>query len=130
MDDPREEPIDTPEWRIPIERKLGLLRENILGSASPPRPRIADPSRESAVLVAVVAWFEAHGNIYRAMAHHRERELEVRFAHRDLRSWSIDYMVITEAPPRYAVDCMRAARALEIAVASTRIMPKENTRAA
>lgn len=68
--------------------------------------------------------------IYRAMAHHRERELEVRFAHRDLRSWSIDYMVITEAPPRYAVDCMRAARALEIAVASTRIMPKENTRAA
>lgn len=66
MDDPREEPIDTPEWRILIERKLGLLRENILGSASSPRPRIADLSRECALLVAVVAWFEAHGNISRA----------------------------------------------------------------
>lgn len=65
---------------------------------------------------------------FRTLARDHEEDFEVRFAHRNLASWSIDYTAITASPDRCALDHMRAARALEIAVATTRIEPKEHVR--
>jgi len=65
--------------------------------------------------------------LYRTPAHDHEDDFEVRFAHRDVEGWSIDYTAITASPSHCALDHMRAARALEIAVATTQIETKERT---
>lgn len=65
--------------------------------------------------------------IYRTQARDHEDEFEVRFAHRDVGGWSIDYTAIAASPSRCALDHMRVARGLEIAVATTQIATKERT---
>ncbi|MCX4240176.1 hypothetical protein [Paraliomyxa miuraensis] len=65
--------------------------------------------------------------IYVAHAHDREQTFELRFAHRDVNGWSFDYTAVIASPERCPLDRMRAIRALEIAVATTQIRPKEHT---
>ena len=64
---------------------------------------------------------------YRTDARDHEDDFEVRFAHRDLLGWSVDLTTVIASPARCALDHMRAARAMEIAVATTRIEPQEHT---
>ena len=63
---------------------------------------------------------------FRTTARDHEDEFEIRFAHRDLVGWSIDLTTAIASPARCALDHMRAARAMEIAVATTCIEPEEN----
>lgn len=70
------------------------------------------------------------GGFYLTDARVRGDDFEVRFAHRDLESWSVDYTVIAAASSRCALDHMRAVRAMELAVATTRIVHEERTHAA
>ena len=64
---------------------------------------------------------------YVATARDREQTFELRFAHRDVDGWSFDYTAVIASPERCPLDRMRAIRALEIAIATTQIRPKEHT---
>ena len=64
---------------------------------------------------------------YRTDARDHEDYFEIRLAHRHVEGWSVDLTALTASPARCVLDHMRAARALEIAVATTRITPKERT---
>ncbi len=70
------------------------------------------------------------GGFFRAPAHDHDDTFEVRFAHVDSAGSSIDYTMIAASPDRCALDRMRAARALEIAVATTRTPTDDETHAA
>ena len=63
----------------------------------------------------------------RTEARDREDDFEIRFGHRDLDGWSFDVTAIVASPTRCVLDHMRTVRALEIAVATTRLEPKEPT---
>ena len=52
---------------------------------------------------------------------------EVRLAHRMVDGVLVDYTMVVASPKRFPVDFMRAARALEIAVATTEVRPQERT---
>jgi hypothetical protein len=67
------------------------------------------------------------GGFFRTDARDHEEDFEVRFAHRDVFGWSVDLTAVIASPARCALDRMRAARAMEIAVATARIEPKERT---
>lgn len=64
--------------------------------------------------------------VYVADAHDRSEPFELRFAHRDVDGWSLDYTAVIASPKHCPLDRMRAIRALEIAVATTQTRPKEH----
>jgi hypothetical protein len=68
--------------------------------------------------------------VYRTDARDHEDDFEVRLAHRDHEGWSVDLTAVVAAPTRCVLDHMRAVRAMEIALATTCITPKERSHAA
>ena len=54
-----------------------------------------------------------------------EESFEIRLAHRFVDGVLVDYIVVVASPTRFPLDFMRAARALEIAVATTEVRPQE-----
>ena len=62
---------------------------------------------------------------FAAVARDDEESFEVRLAHRVIEDVIIDYALVVASPKRFPLDFMRASRALEIAVASTEVRPKE-----
>lgn len=64
---------------------------------------------------------------YRTDARDHEDDFEVRFAHLDLHGWSVDVTALVASPARCVLDHMRTVRAMEIAMATTQIEPKERT---
>jgi hypothetical protein len=63
--------------------------------------------------------------MYAAHARDRDERFELRFAHCDVDGWSFDYATVIASPERCPIDRMRAIRALEIAVTTTRTPPKD-----
>lgn len=69
--------------------------------------------------------------VFAVVARDDEETFEVRLAHRVVEDVIVDYTLVVASPERFPLDFMRASRALEIAVASTEVRPKEeNTHAA
>ena len=65
--------------------------------------------------------------VFAAVGRDDEESFEVRFAHRVVDGVLVDYTMVVASPKRFPVDFMRAARALEIAVATTEVRPQERT---
>ena len=65
--------------------------------------------------------------LFRAAGQDHEERFEVRLAHRFIDGVSIDYTAVVASPQQYPLDFMRASRALEIAVATTKVRTKEES---
>lgn len=107
----RPEPIQARQYRLHHE----LWTNGIAMSRSP--RRVAAGSATGTPGLA---------GIFMASARDRDESFEVRIAHRDVDGWSFDYATVIASPERCPLDRMRAIRALEIAVATTRAQPEEH----
>ena len=65
--------------------------------------------------------------LFAIVGHDDEERFEVRLAHRFIDGVSIDYTVVVASPQQCPLDFMRASRALEIAVATTKVRTKEES---
>ncbi len=111
----RPEPIETRQLRVRHE----LWREGI-----------SLARRVEPIGAGSAAGTPGLGGFFRTDARDHEDTFEVRFAHVDREGSSIDYTTITASPDHCALDRMRAARALEIAVATTQTPKEHETHAA
>lgn len=115
--------VEAVPWRggrpEPVEARQERVRRELW------RQQIAAARRIERLPAGSAAGTPGLCGFFRTVARDDEDEFELRFAHRDTEGWSIDYTAIAASPGRCQLDCMRAIRAMEIAVATTEIQRKE-----
>ncbi len=121
--------IDATPWPPggvePVEARQHRLRRELRSEGLVPARRVHRvPAEGAAGTPGLAGVFDMH-------AQDHEEPFSIRMAHLDAGGVSVDYVAAVASPLRHPIDCMRAHRALELAVASTQVRPHdEETHAA